>query len=303
MKRRILFSILIFIVLGCSLWAEKLRVEYLEGTLEAKEGKNWVELFTDDLIDSNSVVRLSPESLVELSGGKTIITLMKPGIYNLADILKQARNSDSYGFDSMVTMKLKAIIDETAEDGQETNMGVRANAVEDYIDDDVIQELFDLADEEMKKENYDKAIRLFKDAIDAVEITDPGADSMHMFYYYIGYCHSQKGEDTKALSYLIKIDVDTEAPYYADYVLLYGKLLIKSFAYSDAIILFTDYISKNKNNKSPILQDVYYLVSICYINLETIPEALIHLKKAEDLAPGSEVGRKARDIINKLEKS
>ncbi|MBN2531746.1 MAG: tetratricopeptide repeat protein [Spirochaetales bacterium] len=303
MKYRILFSIIILILFNCSLWAEKLQVEYLEGILEAKTGKNWVKLYTDDWVDTGTLVRLSRDSLVELNSGDIRITLVKPGVYDLADILKQTQSADTYGLDSMISMKLKTMISEASEEGQESNMGVRANEASNNFDDDVTAELFELANEEMKKGNYDKAIRLFHNAVDAAATMDPDADSIHMFHYYIGYCYYQKGEDTKALSFLMKIDVDDEIPYYSDYVLLYGKLLMKSFAYNDAVTLFKEYLTKNKNDNTLILQDVYYLISVCYIYLDTIPEALIHLKKVESLDPGSEVGKKAREIIKKLEKS
>lgn len=301
MKQVILFLVILFLLWGNALWAEKLLVEYLEGMLEAKKGKTWIEVFTDDFIDADAMIRLAPDSLVELFGDNTRITLIKPGIYNIAEIIKATRDVDSYGLDSIISMKLKTIIDDAGE-GQESNMGVRANKVTEYIGDDIVQDMFDLAEEEMKKENYDKAIRLFKDTINAVEVTDPGAESIQMFQYYIGYCHFRKGEDTQAMSFLMKIDVDPYAPYYTDYVLLYGKLLMKSLAYTDAITLFNGYIAKNKNEETLFLQDVYYLISICYINQDMLPEALHHLKKAEKLDPESEVGQKVHNIIKKLER-
>jgi tetratricopeptide (TPR) repeat protein len=300
MKQGIFFLIIIFL-LGGILGAETLYVEYLEGTLEIKKGKSWIELFTDDMINADAVIRLSPKSLVELTGENTSITLMKEGVYQLADLIKETETMDSYGLDNMISMKLKTIVEETGA-GQESNMGIRAKEVEDYIGDKIIEDLYKLADAELKKGSYDNAIRLFTNAIEAAETTDPWAPSIQMFHYYIGYCYFQKGEETKALSRLMNIDVDNDAPYYTDYVLLYGKLLMKSFAYDDALVLFNKFLSGKKSEESPVLQDIYYLISLCHINLDTEADALTYLKKAKKLDPSSEVGKKAEDIIKILEK-
>ena len=240
---------------------------------------------------------------MELAGKNTRISLVRAGVYELTDIVNQARDSDSYGLDTLISLKIKALIDESTEQNQESSFGGRAFEVAEYIDDNNIQLLFKLGMEKLKKEKYDDAIRLFNNSIDYAESIDPDDDSINMFHYYISYCYFKKGKEIKALSMLMKIDIDPDAPYYADYVLLYGKLLIKGFAFNDAINLFKEYVIEYTDNSSPVMQDIYFLISVCYIRLENDTDAIDYLQKAEAINPGSELGRKAHNTIEELEKT
>jgi len=275
--------------------ADEFFIDYLEGNLEIKEGSKWIELNEDDSIDISAVLRLEKESMAELSGGNINITLIKPGTYVLEQIVKETQKAASYGIDDILSLKLAAIADDSSDDSGSASMGVRAANMDeelDFIGDEIIQNIFKVAKKRIEEGKFKDAISLLDEAYELGDLTIES-----ILLYYIGYCYSNLGSEVQAISYLQDVDADSDVPFYSDYVILYGSLLMKSFAYSDALALFSDYIKNMEQSDSQEMQQVYYLASLCYIYTDDVDRAAVYLSKAEKINPESATGKKAQVLL------
>lgn len=282
-----------------SLFAEGVIIDYIEGVVEKKEGAKWIELFEDDEIDIKSVIRLKNKSMAELSGDDISITLIQPGTYNLKDIIEKSRKTNSYGIDEIVSSKFAALIEDSGDKETEGSvMGVRAANIEeevDFIGDDIIANIFRTAKKKIAEKDYNKAIALLKDAYDWAN-----EDNENILLYYIGFCYAKLQKEALAFTYLRDVKNKPDMPFYADYVILYGSLLMKSFAYEEALALFLDYIRQVPQVKTLEYQDIYYLSALCYIHLNNTEKTIAYLKKAKDLISDSETGKKAVSLLKEF---
>jgi tetratricopeptide (TPR) repeat protein len=289
----------LLVVFNFPLLAEDFLIDYLEGELEKKEGSKWVELFEADTVESNAIIRLKDDSMVELSGDDLNITLIRPGTYNLEQITKDSRKSDSYGLDDIVSSKFAALSKDLKDEKTEGGvMGVRAAKIEDEVDfigDEIIENLFIISKQKMSDGDYEGAISLLNDALDW------GTDENEsILLYYIGFCYSNLGFEALAISYLMDVDIDSDMPFYADYVFLFGSLLMKSYAHEDALALFLDYLDKSTKDDSFEYQTIHYLTALCYIQLDNSKEAEKFLKMTKQINQNTDTGKKAASLLRNL---
>ena len=289
----------LLVIINFPLLAEDFLIDYLEGELEKKEGSKWIELFETDTVESNAIIRLKSDSMVELSGKDLNITLIRPGTYNLEQITMDSKKSDSYGLDDIVSSKFAALSKDLEDEKSEGGvMGVRAAKIEDEVDfigDEIIENLYIISRQKMKDGDYEGAISLLNDALEW------GTDENEsILLYYIGFCYNNLGFEALAISYLMDINIDQDMPFYPDYVFLFGSLLMKSYAHEDALALFLDYIGESTKDDSFEYQSIHYMTALCYIQLDNSKEAEKFLKKTEQINQNTETGKKAASLLRNL---
>jgi len=298
MKLFIRTSLLVIFLVSATLlplYAEDLMVEYLEGILEVGQGSNWLEVDIGDTIPQNSYLRLSDNGLAELSAGAVTITLNKDGTFSVETLLTSGREVAAWNISSLVNSKLGRLI---SPDQQQSTavMGVRGDAAGE-------EELTWMEEGEEYLEEGKELIRT-GDYEEAIEVLQEGADysfsdeEKEEYNFYIASAYALEGKSAPALLMLTDMNTGPSAPYYSDYVLLKGKLLIESLAYKKALLLFDQYL-KNPD-RGETAQLIYFLSALCNQRLEKRQEAIRNLEAAYKINNSSEYGRAAKRMMDNL---
>lgn len=294
MKRASAFVLLILIA-AIPLLAEDLLVEYVEGTLEIKEGATWSELYIGDLIPENSLIRLSGNGFAELSTPAVTVTLSDDGTYNTRNLLRSGQKIASWDIGSVVNSKLSKLIT-PGEQGQTAVMGVRgAAAAKDqltWVEEG--GEYLEKGKKLLADGHLDEAIPVFKEGADWA-LTE---EERYEHLFYAAYAHSLKGDNAVALIMLEDMQLGSDAPIFTDYVLLKGKLLIENLAFADALDLFSEYLKHPDMGETT--QVVYFLSAVCHEGLDNKDQALKFLQDAYKIDANSEYGRAAKRMMGSL---
>ena len=294
MKRFVLLACLILFA-SLPLLAKDLLVEYVEGILELKEGANWAELNIGDMIPENSLIRLSGNGFAELSTQAFTVTLSDDGTYNTQSLLRSGQKIASWDIGSVVNSKLSKLIT-LGEQGQTAVMGVRGAAA----DEDQLTWV------EEGGEYLEKGKQLLIDGLfgEAIPVFKEGADwaltaeERYEHLFYAAYAHSQKGENAVALMMLEDMEAGIDSPFFPDYVLLKGKLLIENLGFNDALSLFTQYLKYPDMGETT--QVVHFLSAVCYQGLDKTAEARKSLEAAYKIDTSSEYGQAAKRMMGNL---
>ena len=276
--------------------AENLMVEYLEGILEVDQGSNWIEVDIGDTIPQNSYLRLSDNGLAELSAGAITITLNQDGTFSAENLLSSGREVAAWNISSLVNSKLGRLISPDQQQGTAV-MGVRGAAAGEE------EELTWVEEGEEYLEQGKELIRT-GDYKEAREVLQEGADysfsneEKEEYNFYIASAYTLEGKSAPALLMLTDMKTESSAPYYSDYVLLKGKLLIESLAYKKALLLFDQYLKKP--DRSETTQLIYFLSALCNQRLENRRDAISNLEAAYEINNSSEYGRAARRMMANL---
>ncbi|HEB09843.1 MAG TPA: hypothetical protein ENI06_01360 [Spirochaetales bacterium] len=298
MKLFIRTSLLVIFLVSATLlplYAEDLMVEYLEGILEVGQGSNWIEVDIGDTIPQNSYLRLSDNGLAELSAGAITITLNQDGTFSIKNLLTSGREVAAWNISSLVNSKLARLISPDQQQGTAV-MGVRGAAAGD-------EELTWVEEGEEYLEQGKELIRT-GDYKEAREVLQEGADysfsdeEKEEYNFYIASAYALEGKSAPALLMLTNMKTESSTPYYSDYVLLKGKLLIEGLAYKKALLLFDQYLKKP--DRSETTQLIYFLSALCNQRLENRRDAISNLEAAYEINNSSEYGRAARRMMDNL---
>lgn len=300
MCKKILFFVISLIILTSPAFnAEVLTVDYLNGMIELQEGSEWIELFIDDQISSTSVIKLSESSFIELINGNSRFSLIQPGVYHLETIINESAKINSYGIDTILTLKMSAIVsDDDSNVGGETAMGVRADEVEiemEWMGDDILNDFLETGIARIMEKKYEDAIQIFEQAVDWAD-----DEQAVLFFYYTALAYTELGNYGIASSYIKNVHFDMDMPAYQDYIVLLGKLLIFSIAYNEALSIFNNYLNHYDNPAPETAQVVYYLSSICHMNLGDNESAIFALNRAKKINPSNEIGKLAVEMLNSV---
>jgi len=294
MKRASAFVLLILIA-AIPLLAEDLLIEYVEGTLEIKEGAAWAELYIGDMIPESSLIRLSANGFAELSTRAVTVTLSDDGTYNTQSLLRAGQKIASWDIGSVVNSKLSKLIT-PGEQGQTAVMGVRGAAADEdqltWVEEG--GEYLEKGKQLLIDGLFDEAIPVFKEGADWA-LT---AEERYEHLFYAAYAHSLKGDNAVALIMLEDMEAGIDSPFFPDYVLLKGKLLIENLAFEDALSLFAQYLKYPDMGETT--QVVHFLSAVCYQGLDKTAEARKSLEAAYKIDTSSEYGQAAQRMMGNL---
>ncbi|MBA7557385.1 hypothetical protein ES705_50138 [subsurface metagenome] len=289
--------LLIFLVSATllPLYAEELMVEYLEGILEVGQGSNWIEVDIGDTIPRNSYLRLSDNGLAELSAGAVTITLNKDGTFSAETLLTSGREVAAWNITSLVNSKLGKLISPRQQQGDAV-MGVRGDVAgeEELTWMEEGEEYLEQGKELIRTGNYGEAREVLQEGAD-YSLSD---EEKEEYNFYIASAYALEGKSAPALLMLTDMKTGSSAPYYSDYVLLKGKLLIEGLAYKKALLLFDQYL-KNPD-RGETTQLIYFLSALCNQRLENRQDAIRNLKAAYEINNSSEYGLAARLMMDNL---
>jgi hypothetical protein len=294
MKTAVIIGLLV-VALSLPVGAQELLIEYLEGTLELKQGTGWVELYIGDSVPPGSLIRLEVNGFAELSTGGVTVNLSEGGTYNTDSLLKSGQKVAAWNLGGVVNSKLSKLISGGSE-GQTAVMGVRGEAQggEELTWVEEGAEYLEEGKKLLVAGRLDEAIAKLEEGADWA-FTDEERNE-HLFY--AAYGHSLKGESAVSLIMLEDMRLDSSSSFFTDYVLLKGKLLIDSLAFEDALELFGEYLKHPDMGETT--QVIYYLSAVCYQGLDRGAQARQSLEAAYKIDPSSEYGRAAQQMMRSL---
>lgn len=299
MKRE--FFLIFILMFSFTLQAGELEIEYVAGTVECKTGNGWQDLFIGDTIEEKSTIRMEQDALLEFTYQGSKIVFHREGTYPVKQILASSTELGEWGLGGLLGAKIDNIIQGKSSEGQSASMGVRAAEVTDdpfedlWLDDEFEEEedLLDPGKELILEGDFEEGINYFNGV--KSQITALQRDE---FYYYLGLAYLGAGEKAQALDSLAGSQPDNYADYYADYILVRGKLLVESQAYREALDLFNAYLAGYSFGVEQ--QPVYFLAGFCQAQLGQEQAALQRLEKARNLDPTNEIGNAAGLWIKKI---
>ncbi|NOY07490.1 MAG: hypothetical protein GXP33_01425 [Spirochaetes bacterium] len=289
----LIFSLLVI----SSVAADEMVLDYLEGDMQIKRDGAWVTAEIGDIFVPETLLKLSGNSIAEISGNGTSLTITKNGIYSVKDILKKKRRVLSSGL-ALAFKNFYRIFRGTSKQVSGTAMGVRGAKVGDASDgvdwvsedDEYIKKGKDL----IKDGSFAEAVSVLKDGLDAAEDSETEEECL----YLIGYANAMLGHNAMALTYLSKVEVDESKSYFDDLVLIKGQLMVDSLDFSGALKLFNYYLNNYPDGLNT--QVINFLSGICYRELNKKDEALISLNKAVKIDPSTDIGMAADKEIRRL---
>ncbi|RKX84099.1 MAG: hypothetical protein DRP57_06565 [Spirochaetes bacterium] len=273
-------------------------LNYLEGEMQVKQNGNWVNVQIGDKFPYETLVKLSGDSIAEISGNGSSLTITRAGIYSLEDLLNRKKRVFTSGLVAAFK-NLYKYFRGTGRQASGTAMGVRGAAVEDFSsgmewvseEDSYLNEAEDL----IKDGDFAEAISVLKEGLNSSK--DP--DVIQEYRYHLGYSYAMFGKNARALSYLSKVEADESMPYFGDLILIKGQLLMDSLNFKDALKLFNLYLEKYPDSSSSQL--LYFLSGICYRELNKKEDAVKDLKTALKIDPTSDIGTAADKELKALE--
>jgi len=287
--------ILLIAITAMPLVAEDLLVEYLEGTLEVKEGSIWAELYIGDMVAENSLIRLSDHGFAELSTRNVTVTLSDDGTYDTQSLLRSGQKVASWNIGGVVNSKLSKLIS-PGQQGETAVMGVRGAAADQgeltWVEEG--GEFMEKGKQLLANGLFEEAIPVFKNGADWALTEDERSE----YLFYAAYAHSLKGDNAVALIMLEDMALKSDAAIFTDYVLLKGKLLIENLAFADALDLFSEYLAHPDMGETT--QVVYFLSAVCHQGLDNRTQAQKSLQDAIKIDASSEYGQAAQRMMGSL---
>ena len=287
--------VLLMLIATIPLVAEDLLVEYVEGTLELKEGSSWVELYIGDIVPENGVIRLSDNGFAELSTRNVTVTLSDDGTYETRSLLRSGQKIASWDIGGVVNSKLSKLLG-PGQQGETAVMGVRGAAADQgeltWVEEG--EEFMAKGRQLLVEGLFDEAIVAFKEGADWA-LTD---DERSEYLFYAAYAHSLKGDNALALIMLEDMAIASNSAIFTDYMLLKGKLLIENLAFADALDLFSEYLKHPDMGETT--QVVYFLSAVCHQSLDNKSQAEKFLQDAIKINASSEYGQAAQRMMGSL---
>ena len=289
---------LVFITLTTVLLGQECYISYLDGGVDVKKNGRWQALTIGDRISLSSVIRLESDSMLEISFKQSVITIYDEGIYDLQKLVSSSQEMQSQSFLTIIDKKIDKAVNGT-ESERSAAFGVRGPLIEEestveFMEEEDDEDYVALGMESLNNVNFDEAIEYFTTALEE----GISQEEEPFIYYLIAYAYSEKHEKAKALKYLNKIHINQDHLLYTDFVLLKGQLLLESFAYNRALLLFEEYLTYNPTGNTA--QSALLLSSFCYKGLGNNYKYKDCLKKAEALDPQSELGKEAHRLLAKI---
>ncbi len=295
MKKLLTVSMFLMFILILPAFGVEYTIDYLDGYLDIKDGGEWYELVIGEVVSDNDTIRLDKDSVVELATRGSKLTLTKPGVYIIADLLKASGERRSVGLASVIGSKIKNILEEPKQT-QTAVMGVRGAKSDDDLEwmSGDTAELLKSGKEFIGEGEYADAVGVLEEAYDFADADEEGE-----VLFFLSFANALMGELRVAIESLDMTEPDPSTDFFADMVLLKGQLLTETFAYQEAADWLTAY-SADLADDDASSQMSLLLQGISYKGRGENGSAKQALEKAVGLGAASDAGKAAQDILSGL---
>lgn len=295
MKKSLIIGAVLVGMLVAPMFALEITVDYLDGYLDIREDGEWYELAIGEEISERDTIRLDADSVAELSTPGAKLTLTKPGVYIVSDLLRASGESKSFGIASMVGGKIASLVREP-DQSQTAVMGVRGAKSEDELEwmSGDAAELLESGKELLAEGEFLKAVEVLEEAYDFADAIEEDE-----ILFYLGYANALMGEVRIALQSIQYIQPDSAMEFYVDLILLKGQLLAETFAYEEAIEWLGEYDPSIATDKTATQMSLL-LQGMSHRGMGDSSGARQVLQKAVNLDQTSDAGKAAQGMMAEL---
>ena len=284
----------LFVLLALHLPAQTVSVDYLEGYLEVRDGGSWREVYIGDVLDGDARVRLSDDGYAELSAGRAVITLAEGGEFVLSGYL-QSTTGGQVDIRSLLGSRVGAFTRQ-APRSTGTVGGVRGDIVEGESDEDFLMwaeedddaltrgnELYEIGE-------YAEALDIYREG--AKWETGPLRDELE---FRTALCLLNLGQPREARGIIEGLNPAPEDPYWGDYMVVAGTLMIESGDFAGALGLSGAYLTSPGDGS--YTQEAYFLSALSRLGLGNTTGARKDLEACRDVDPGSDQAAAAEEML------
>ena len=294
MNRRlfpIVAGVVFLLCIALPLSAVDLNVDYLDGKLEYREGRDtWLNLGIGDTIPDGRTIRLSGRGFAELSTGARRVTLTRDGIYESSDLL--GNEPEKATFRQVIGSKFSSLL-KRSENTHNTAAAVRGAEAEsddfiswedestDYLMDGMA--LFDEGD-------YTGAQKMFYEG----HLWETGAIQRECTFR-LGVSEQILGAPRSARKTLASVYPEPDDPFLDEYSIIMATLYIESMEYGEADAVLAAFL--NTEPRGDAGQAAWLLSAYSLEGQGNTSGSRKSLQKAVDLGPGTEIGRAAAEML------
>jgi tetratricopeptide (TPR) repeat protein len=286
MRLRLLLVAVFAAVTIAGVAAQAFSVSYLDGSVDLKTAKGWKALVIGDKVPADASVRLSQEASLELQRGKTRITLLKDGTYEMAALSKAADAPAAGSSGNVIAQKLQSLTTE------KPKTATAAGGVRGAEQGSVSVTWADESDEArtqvqalLDQKKYADAVKVLDQAI--TESTLPS--EKNEFSYMKAVAYYGAGQPAQAYRTLVRVPPQPEDSWYARYIILKAQILVDTQNFRDALALLTPFIEQFP--KGEATQVAWLLSASCDRGLGDPAAAKESLDAGYQLDPASDTAK------------
>jgi hypothetical protein len=286
MSKRFLLAAAFAVAVTIGVFAQAFSVNYLDGTAEVKTAKGWNALSIGDQVAVDASVRISQSGSLELQKGKVKITLLKDGTYDMASLAKASDKAGTGAVGTAIAQKLASLTTDKAKGGTVGGIrGAQQGGTEDVTWVDENDETRTQAQNLIDQKKYTEALALLNQAIDD---STANADKAELTYL-VGTAYYAQGQTARAYRALSTISPQTDAAWYARYVILKSQVLVDTGNYKDALGMLSPFVAAYPTGEAT--QVAYLLTYYCQKGLGDPASARVALEAGFKLDPATDTAK------------
>jgi TolA-binding protein len=285
MNRRIALAIAFLLATAGVLFAQAISVNYLDGVVEVKTAKGWTALGIGDAVAADATVRITQSGSLELLKGKTRITLLKDGTYEIAKLMAATDKSGVGNTGTVIAQKLQSLTTEKPKTATVGGVRGAAQGTGDVTWVEEGEETRAKVQTLLDQKKYTDAVKALQQAIDESTVD---ADEQE-FTYLMGVAYYGQGQTAKAYRTLLKVTPPGDAAWYARFVILKSQVLVDTQSYQDALAVLTPFISTYPTGEAT--QVAYLLTSYCQKGLGDAAAARTALDAGYKIDPATDTAK------------
>ena len=273
-----------------------LGIQYREGQVSVRQADRWIPISIGDEIGRDAVLRLGPDSYLEMGDGTTKLKIALPGTYRIEDLLEAHAAEASGSLFSRIQQRLRRVLPGSAE-RDPTTAGTRADEAPvigdvEWLGGESVAELIEEGRFALDNENIDMAIELFDEAaLFATPAEEPEAA------FYLGYSLFLSGESREALYWLQIHEPDSDTYYYHEHVITLAQSHLELSAADEAIGLLANYV-QSSTREPELLPAAHLLMGIGYRMSGRLTRAHRELNRVVSIAPDSSEAAVATQLLS-----
>jgi tetratricopeptide (TPR) repeat protein len=285
MKKALGLVFVFLLAFAAAAFAQTFSVTYADGTVELKAAKGWTSLSIGDAVPAEASVRVSQAGSLELTRGKSRITILKDGTYEIASLVRVSQKSGAGGIGANIAQKLQSLKGDqpksTTVGGVRAEEQGRQSITWAEESDEVKSEVATL----LAQRKYQDALKTLDNAIR--DASTPAEQEELM--YLSGVAYYGDGQTVKAYRALARVSADPSVQWYANYILLKAQVLVDSADFSEALGILQPFISANPSGEAA--QIAYLLSSYCQRGLGNAAEAMAALDAGYQVDPATDTAK------------
>ncbi len=283
-------GLVLFLVLVAAAGAQSMKVGYLDGRAQVKNGASWTDLVAGDTVAADATIKVADGSIVQLTASGVEVTVARPGTYAVKDLVA-ARRSSAPSLGAALVGALRRLLGGNG-DTQSTVLGTRGADQAGDSGDEWVENGSDIYRDQgigsLKNGDLDGALRQFRTALG--EASDSDTAEIH---FYIGSTLAQKGDTPGAWKEIKGLQPPASEEWTPDFVLLKAQLLESMSSFTEA----TDWLVAHDLSRDAQRAQVYfYLLGVGYQGSGKADKARDALGRAASIAPDSELGKAASQL-------